>query len=1238
MKIKFILFALSLCVAKVPFAYALSWSFNQDKNVDQILIGSDGANENIQTIRTDTNKIFIQGNNFSKNLQAIKGNVIADVIPGEYGLTIVLNDNAFGFVQHPDDKGNIVIGIYKDPLGARWKPTERSINLSREIRQKENNAQAKLEGTNRQQERTATNTRQNADMPRTAALSQQAGEQVSRTGNSNLTGETAQPNRQTAANPNQAGGTPQRLQTAQTNTALPTQDNTRAQNAVPSGQGQQPVSPAQNQAPVISGNTSAGTTQTQQPPVSQQTQQAQQQAASGQRQNSLVSNQIISSTVSGQTINPVPSQPIQTPVLNNSQQEVVLSGATHSNVINSPVVEQTHSNIPNSVVTEQANPNRVNSTVVAQTNANNVNSNKTNSPATEQNGQQTKRSTEENLQNSQRSQTETSPSLLDYISSQKDQLVLVAEAAEGNTSQMIEQAETIKPEELTPPQQNQTANTGNPIPSVTLKLNSGSPSQTHTITKDEIKSQELENEVTQKDNAEQLSTPHLIEKEEETLPLVIEDKKHDTIIPQTEEELSQQSEAPVMQPQEISPEEPAQIPGEIIYVDEEGNPVPAPLDIPATIQNMRKAYNLGVYETVFEEAEKLKSLNLPKNLLEEIFYNRAKAFFVMNNGNLKNVGESFISYAQEALNVNDESTRKPELLANLVATYLELDRPAEARAYTDILYKTYPYSVDTPNAILLLSDYLLQHHEYTLATQYLQILIDKYPDNTYAKNAAMLQIKTLHKLGNLDRTLAMINFIDRRWPKVYLEFPDYLLIKAHVLEEQKQIPDAIAAYWQIYNLNPEDEGSGDILFKIANLYYDLHQNDSAKKVLEQLYQQFPKHKSAPRALLYMGENGRFDDRTKIDDIIAIFNEHNPEYPATYYNKIISEYPDSEEALIATLRLATLKYLEQDYFDAAKLAQSVFDNNIDKFESESAAELLHRAFDPLFRLSLSEQNYERTLMLWESFPAVHRYYEPITSEMRLAIAKAYINRDNTAEAEKLLTYFLDKVPTNEIEYQEGIYAYDIFLAHALNKQEWSRVLETNKKIDSWALPEEKENNKKYTTAIAAENLGLEARALPLWQELAANESIPLYQRAYAQYFLARDAERKQNIRAAYQANLDALAMFEDLRNVQSPYASPERERESIAAIMDITEIAGRYTEALEWLNRYRNYISENSTDYAGLQLREARLHRKMGDTLRWKSILEDVRRREPESIYGKMASSELNTYEMARDLTRFTGNN
>ena len=125
----------------------------------------------------------------------------------------------------------------------------------------------------------------------------------------------------------------------------------------------------------------------------------------------------------------------------------------------------------------------------------------------------------------------------------------------------------------------------------------------------------------------------------------------------------------------------------------------------------------------------------------------------MNSTNIANVGEQFINFAHEALNASSESSRKPEILADLVVTYLALNRPEEARAYTDMLYKNFPYSVDTPNAILLLSDYYLKQNEYAIASQYLQILIDNYPDNTYAKNAALLQIKALHKLGNNERTL-----------------------------------------------------------------------------------------------------------------------------------------------------------------------------------------------------------------------------------------------------------------------------------------------------------------------------------------------------------------------------------------------------------------------------------------------------------------------------------------------------
>ena len=46
---------------------------------------------------------------------------------------------------------------------------------------------------------------------------------------------------------------------------------------------------------------------------------------------------------------------------------------------------------------------------------------------------------------------------------------------------------------------------------------------------------------------------------------------------------------------------------------------------------------------------------------------------------------------------------------------------------------------------------------------------------------------------------------------------------------------------------------------------------------------------------------------------------------------------------------------------------------------------------------------------------------------------------------------------------------------------------------------------------------------------------------------------------------------------------------------------------------------------------------MGDMARWRALLQGIVDREPDSVFGKMAASELRTQDVARDLTRFTGN-
>ena len=484
--------------------------------------------------------------------------------------------------------------------------------------------------------------------------------------------------------------------------------------------------------------------------------------------------------------------------------------------------------------------------------------------------------------------------------------------------------------------------------------------------------------------------------------------------------------------------------------------------------------------------------------------------------------------------------------------------------------------------------------------------------------------------------MAFIDFMNRRWNRLYLTDPEYFVIRAKIEEHDKKYDDAIATYWLMYNLDPKAKLADFALHKIANLYYQQDQKDPAREVSQKLADSFPESEYRVETLLNIGENGKYNENIPLEDIFNLFNEPNPNLPSLYYNQIIKEYPNSKEARYAQLRLAAQSLWEKNYLEAADKAFDFIRNNPVTPESERALEILLRSVAPVMALSISEKNYEQTLSLWQKYHPIQESYMPYAPPLRMALGRALLNRMQKREGEEMLAPFMSKLPTSQEEFDNGLYAYSITLANALNAEDWKKVLKTSEKVEDWNLPKDVGLQRLYSTALAAENIGLSARSLPIWRALAPNKEVPLYQRAYAQYFLARDAERRQNLREAYQANLDTLAMFKDLKTQQSPYADDERTRETMAALMDITEIAGRYGESLQWASKYRVFVPQTSPDYAGLQLREARLHKKMGDNLRWRAILEQVKEKEPDSVFGKMANSELNAFEMARDLNRFAG--
>ena len=296
----------------------------------------------------------------------------------------------------------------------------------------------------------------------------------------------------------------------------------------------------------------------------------------------------------------------------------------------------------------------------------------------------------------------------------------------------------------------------------------------------------------------------------------------------------------------------------------------------------------------------------------------------------------------------------------------------------------------------------------------------------------------------------------------------------------------------------------------------------------------------------------------------------------------------------------------------------------------ARDIIWLAFQKELDNSLAERNYGRILILWNGFPLVRQRYGAVDPRLRYALAEAMLEKGEEERALAMLSEFL-KSP---MDPQYGPAAFTEFFNRYLKAGAWAKILDLGKLVSSWPLKPQLRNQLDYAMALSAQNLNLSGPALAMWRSLAERQDIPLYQRAYATYFLARDAERRKDIHSAYTLNRKVIELFTQLQDERSDKADPQRIKDAMLALMDICEVGNRVPEALEWLQRYNAFVPKDSPEYPGLRFREARLYRKLGDSTRAQALLEDIVRNHADSPFAKAATAELHTFEVSRDLQSY----
>jgi tetratricopeptide (TPR) repeat protein len=354
-------------------------------------------------------------------------------------------------------------------------------------------------------------------------------------------------------------------------------------------------------------------------------------------------------------------------------------------------------------------------------------------------------------------------------------------------------------------------------------------------------------------------------------------------------------------------------------------------------------------------------------------------------------------------------------------------------------------------------------------------------------------------------------------------------------------------------------------------------------------------------------------------------------PADVYQSILEEHADSALAPLAELKLAMWQLWKKDYLNALETCDAFLKKYPDNELAPKVKEVGLQTFAVLSTESVLDSRYARMREIWERYPFVRNQQAEMPPESRIALAVSYrdSNRPDEALASVEPFFLVHKVP----DY--SAMAWNRVLGRYLNYEQWDAIHQVARQIELWELTPDTRRALDFALALAEENLGETASAAALWKKLYDSGRLSPHEQTMAAFFLARAAERDQELERAYLLGKEALSRLLSEAEKDPSTADYGKSQAQTGSLMDVTETAGRLREALDFANQYLSYLAEDNPARAGVLYRMARIYRRQGDEESWRRQLTEIAQKYPGDTYGRTAASELNSAGLLDNASRYS---
>ncbi|MFH1674170.1 MAG: tetratricopeptide repeat protein [Pseudomonadota bacterium] len=349
-----------------------------------------------------------------------------------------------------------------------------------------------------------------------------------------------------------------------------------------------------------------------------------------------------------------------------------------------------------------------------------------------------------------------------------------------------------------------------------------------------------------------------------------------------------------------------------------------------------------------------------------------RAFFLLAECYRRLYTDNLSEHIQEIAKNYEAANRKfsgsvyvPAATLILANTYFKLQNYYESLAYYNILCSRHKDDECAPEARFQLGKVYLMINKPEKAISAFQAVAEQYPRTFFAIKSKMEAAKVFFEMNRFKKSLSIWSGISQSDPDSVYEMPDILIYIGNNYYQLGQYRNARDALLRAINIHPDIASKHPILPRIADTYYELGAKESAYKFYNLAIKEYPESDGALISSIRLASRYKKKEDEKISLLPPIGSDssdyHFYSNPQELYENIITRHSDNPISQFIMLKIAILQQQDEEYEASINTIKRILKKySLTGLEKD----VLQDSYKALFKQEIKKQNYITILNHYE----------------------------------------------------------------------------------------------------------------------------------------------------------------------------------------------------------------------------------------------------------------------------------